>query len=113
MALLALLVWFLNPRQPDLKPASLSPPSEKCLNPGRDFVPTNLVSISNPELDALPPDGRNRAVHDLNATPCTCGCQLSVALCRGSNSHCETSAQMLKKILSESKNATEKSAGRK
>jgi hypothetical protein len=101
MALLALLVWFLNPRQPNYKPAPLQPPSPECLKPGRDFVPTHLIAISDPLLDALPGEAKNRAIFRLNTVPCSCGCQLSVAFCRGSNSLCETSRQMVKQIVSE------------
>ena len=102
MALLALLVWFLNPRQPNYKPAPLRPPSPECLKPGRDFVPTNLIAIPDPSLDALPDPAKNRALFRLNTVPCSCGCQLSVAFCRGSNPLCETSRQMFKQIVSES-----------
>lgn len=102
IVLLALLVWFLNPRQPNYKPAPLQPPSPECLKPGRDFVPSNLVAISDQSLDALSSEEKNRAIFRLNTMPCSCGCQLSVAFCRGSNPLCETSRQMVSKIASES-----------
>ena len=102
IVLLALLVWFLNPRQPNFKPAPLQPPSPECRKPGRDFVPSNLVAISDPNLDALPGEDKNRAIFRLNTVPCTCGCQLSVAYCRASNSLCETSGRMFKQVVNES-----------
>jgi len=111
ITLLALLVWYLNPRQPNYKPAPLQPPSSECLKPGRDFVPTNLIAISDQSLDALPAPEKNRAIFRLNTVPCSCGCQLSVAFCRGSNPLCETSRQMVNQIASESgKKAEHKSA---
>ena len=102
IVLLALLVWFLNPRQPNYKPAPLQPPSPECRKPGRDFVPSNLVAISDPLLDALSDVEKNDAIFRLNTVPCSCGCQLSVAYCRASNLLCETSKHMFKQIVSES-----------
>ncbi len=113
MALLALLVWFLNPRQPDFKPAPLKPPSAECLKPGRDFVPSNLTAISDPLLEALPREKKNPAIFRLNTTPCSCGCQLSVAYCHESNSECATSKQVAKQIVSEAGEKTPRAPGKK
>jgi hypothetical protein len=101
MALLAALVWFLNPRQPDFKPAPLDPPSAVCRNPGRAFVPSNLTEAPDADLQRLPADKKFAALKRMNTTACACGCNLSVIFCRGLNSMCETSGRMLGKILSE------------
>lgn len=98
IVLLGLLVWFLNPRQPDLKPAPLKPPSSECLKPGREFVPTNLTSIADPALDALPAAKKMAALVRLNTTACTCGCQLSLAYCHQTNAECEVSGPALKHV---------------
>ena len=113
LTLLALLVWYLNPRQPDYKPAPLDPPSAECRKPPRDFVPSNITEISDPALDGLPEKEKNRALYRLNMEPCSCGCQLSVARCRATNSVCETSKQLLTKIAGEAKNNSEQPGGKK
>ncbi len=101
MALLALLVWFLNPRQPDFQPAPLKPPSSECLKPGREFVPTNLTSVSEPSLSTLPDGKKMAAIIRLNTTPCTCGCNLSMAYCHETNQECAVSKPGIKQVISE------------
>jgi len=113
MTLLALLVWYLNPRQPDYKPAPLDPPSTECLKPQRDFVPSNITEISDPALDTLPEKVKTRVIYRLNMEPCTCGCQLSVARCRATNSVCEASPRLLKEIVGETKNNSDLPSGKK
>jgi hypothetical protein len=113
MALLALLVWFLNPRQPNFKPAPLEPPSPVCKNPGREFVPSNVTAVSDPGLERLPVDRKNAAIRGLNTTACTCGCQLSVVYCRGMNPACDTSKQMLGKIVNEAAEKPTQAPGKK
>jgi hypothetical protein len=101
LALLALLVWFLNPRQPNYKPAPLDPPSEVCPNPGRAFIPSNITEISDPKLDVLPHEEKNAAIFRLNMAPCSCGCNLSVAACHRSNEACVTSQKAFQKTVEE------------
>ncbi|HEV2351305.1 MAG TPA: hypothetical protein VG028_15820 [Terriglobia bacterium] len=113
LALLVLLVWFLNPRQPDFKPAPLEPPSPVCPNPGRQFVPSDLVAVTDPDLERLPADKKIAALRRLNTTACTCGCQLSVVYCRGLNSACDTSRQMFGKIVSEGLRKSAQPPGKK
>ena len=113
MTLLALLVWFLNPRQPDFKPAPLQPPSAECLKPGRAFVPSNLTAIKDTALDALPSERKNPTIFRLNTTPCTCGCQLSMAYCHEMNSECATSKQGIKQMVNEASAKSERAPGRK
>jgi hypothetical protein len=112
MALLALLVWFLNPRRPDFKPAPLDPPTAVCRNPGREFVPSNLIAVPVPDLERLPVEKKMAALRRLNTTACTCGCQLSVAFCPGMNPACETSRQMLGKIVADASGKTAQPPGK-
>ena len=113
LTLLALLVWYLNPRQPNYQPAPLDPPSAECHKPPRDFVPSNITAISDPALDVLPETEKNRAIYHLNMEPCACGCRLSVARCRDTNSECETSRQLLKNIAGEANKNTDHTTGKK
>ena len=113
MIFLALLVWFLNPRQPDFKPAPLQPPSADCLKPGRAFVPSNLTAITDTALNALPAGKKNPAIFRLNTTPCTCGCQLSMAYCHEVNSECATSKQGIKQRVSDASATTVSAPSRK
>jgi len=113
MGLLALLVWFLNPRQPNFKPAPLQPPSAECLKPGRDFVPTNLTAFPDPGLEALPAEKMNPTLFRLNTIPCTCGCQLSLAYCHEMSSECAASKQGIKQIVSEASGKTERAPAKK
>jgi hypothetical protein len=101
LALLAAMVWFLNPRQPDFKPAPLEPSSPVCPNPGRQFVPSNLVEVHVPGLERLSPEKKHLALVRLNTTACTCGCNLSVIYCRALNPACQTSKAMMEKIVNE------------
>jgi hypothetical protein len=113
MALLAVLVWFLNPRQPNFKPAPLEPPSAVCRNPGRQFVPSNLIQVHEPLVEHLSAEKKNAALVRLNTTACTCGCQLSVVYCRAMNPACETSKPMLEKIVGEVSGSSPPSPGKK
>jgi hypothetical protein len=101
MALLGLMVWYLNPRQPDFKPAPLQARSEECLKPGREFVPTNLTAVTDASLNALPAEKKNPTIFHLNTTACTCGCNLSLAYCHEMNSQCATSNQGIKQMVSD------------
>jgi len=88
LALLALLVWGLNPRRPKLAPAPLDPPSKTCPTSRTDFVPSNLTSVSGVSLDGLPASVRNQVLLRLNLEPCSCGCRQSLAACCASNPTC-------------------------
>ena len=107
LTLLALLVWFLNPRQPNYKPAPLDPRSPQCPNPGRQFVPTNITEIESPLLDALPQEESNKAIFRLNMAACSCGCNLSLAACRRSNPACVTAAGLFRNTINETVKNTE------
>ena len=113
MALLALLVWVLNPRRPNFKPAPLEPSSPVCRNPGREFVPSNLTAAPDLDLERLPADKKMGTLRRLNTTACACGCQLSVVYCRGLNPACDSSRQMLGKIWSEAREKPRAESGKK
>jgi len=93
LALLALLVWGLNPRQPKLTPAPLKPPHSPCASWAADFVPSNLTSVPGIPLNSLPQAARNRVLLRLNMEPCSCGCKQSLAVCRSGNLSCPISPQ--------------------
>lgn len=101
LALLALLVWYLNPRQPKFKPAPLEPPSSACAPNGADFVPGNLTEIPQMSLDDLPAAVKNHILLRLNMEPCSCGCRQSLAACRTSNPVCPVSPQAADAIVRE------------
>jgi hypothetical protein len=113
MTLLAMLVWFLNPRQPDYKPAPLAPPSSECLKPPRAFVPSNQTDLADPALNALPAKEKIRALYRLNTRACTCGCQLSIAACQGTNPKCENSPHLLRDAVNETKKEMAEAQGKK
>lgn len=99
LALLALLVWGLIPRQPKLKPAPLEPPRSLCATSTSDFVPSNLTRIPAISLDKLPEPTRNRVLLRLNMEPCSCGCKQSLAVCRAGNPSCPVSPQAADAIV--------------
>jgi len=103
LSLLALLVWFLNPRQPNFKPAPLKPSSSECRKPPRAFVPSNVTDLPGPGLNALPEAQRIRLILLMNTRACTCGCQLSIADCLMSNPRCETSGRLMRELVDEVK----------
>ncbi len=107
LALLAALVWWLHPSQPNFTPAPLDPQPQECLKVPREFVPTNITDLSGGELDALPVARKNHAVFRMNMQPCTCGCNLSVADCRVSSPSCKVSPQLAKKLIEEERAATQ------
>lgn len=113
MALLALMVWYLNPREPNFKPAPLDPSSPVCRNPGREFVPTNLTTVPDPDLERLPADRKMATLRRLNTTACTCGCQLSVVYCPELNPACGTSKLMQDRIVDEASGKTAQPPGEK
>jgi len=92
LALLALLVWALNPRQPKFRPAPLDPPPGACA-PSPDFVPSNLTEVPGLALDGLPTGVKNHILLRLNMEPCSCGCAQSLAACRAGNPSCPVSPQ--------------------
>jgi len=113
MVLLAALVWSLNPRRPNFKPAPLNPPSAVCPNPSRPFVPSNTTEIPAPIMNELPADVRVRVIRRLNLEPCKCGCNLSLAACLLSNPNCETALRLFKEIVEEEMKKAREVEGKK
>ncbi len=103
LGLLAALVRYLNPPQPNFTPAPLDRRSSECLKPPREFVPSNVTDLHDAALDALPQEEKIRALFRLNMEPCPCGCKFSVADCRSTNSRCEISAQAARRLIAEAK----------
>jgi hypothetical protein len=101
--LLVALVWSMRPTHPNLTPAPLQAASAGCPRTSSTFVPTNLTSLNDPDLQALPARERNRVLLRANMEPCTCGCAMSVALCRVTQPKCETSKKLLNSMISEAK----------
>jgi hypothetical protein len=101
LALLAVLVWGLNPRQPELRPAPLKPPQSACAPTASDFTPSNLTDIPDKTVADLPDAVSNRVLLRLNMEPCSCGCKQSLAMCRAANPRCPVSPQALEAIVKE------------
>ena len=60
-----------------------------------------LMSIPGVDLAKLPPAKRADALQKLNAEPCTCGCDLTVAKCRVDDPNCGISLPLARKIVAE------------
>lgn len=104
LSLLAAMVWFLNPSQPDLRPAPLRPQPAACPNLPREFTPTNHTQLPDLPLDKLSREQMYRALYRLNMEPCPCGCRSSLAECRVRfASGCKTSKELASQIVSEVK----------
>jgi thiol-disulfide isomerase/thioredoxin len=58
-----------------------------------------LTSIPGVDLAKLPPDVRAEALQKLNAQPCTCGCDLTVARCRVDDPSCGVSLPLARQIV--------------
>lgn len=99
LVLLAALAWALNPRQPKFTPAPLGAPRTVCARLPREFVPSDVTELRAPPFPALARERRLRALAQMNAEECPCGCKLSVAACRVSDPTCKTSAERAGKIV--------------
>src|SRR5262249_34051149 len=55
--------------------------------------------IPGAELAPLPPGKRTEALQKLNAQPCTCGCDLTVARCRVDDPSCGVSLPLARQIV--------------
>ena len=58
-----------------------------------------LTSIPGVDLAKLPADLRSAALQKLNAQPCTCGCDLTVARCRVDDPSCGVSLPLARQIV--------------
>ena len=60
-----------------------------------------LMSIPGVDLGKLPPATRAEALQKLNAQPCTCGCDLTVAKCRVDDPSCGVSLPLARQIVAQ------------
>jgi thiol-disulfide isomerase/thioredoxin len=60
-----------------------------------------LTSIPGVDLTKLSPDRRTDALQKLNAQPCTCGCDLTVARCRVDDPACSVSLPLARQIVAQ------------
>jgi thiol-disulfide isomerase/thioredoxin len=58
-----------------------------------------LTTIPGVDLAALTPAKRTEALQTLNAKPCTCGCDLTVAKCRVDDPSCSVSLPLAREIV--------------
>jgi thiol-disulfide isomerase/thioredoxin len=61
------------------------------------------TSIPGVDLSKLPPNLRTEALQKLNAQPCTCGCDLTVARCRVDDPACNVSLPLAQQIIGQIK----------
>ena len=60
-----------------------------------------LMSIPGVDLAKLTPAKRAEALQKLNAQPCTCGCDLTVAKCRVDDPNCGVSLPIARQIVAQ------------
>jgi thiol-disulfide isomerase/thioredoxin len=60
-----------------------------------------LTSIPGVDLSKLSPDLRTEMLQKLNAQPCTCGCDLTVARCRVDDPACNVSLPLARQIVAQ------------
>jgi hypothetical protein len=97
LVLFAGLVLLLVPGRFRFRPAALVKYPPGCIKIQRRFVPTNVTDLSDPAIDSLPAQKRDRVLLQANMRACTCGCNLSVMSCRLSYPQCEASKNMLRR----------------
>jgi hypothetical protein len=107
IALLAGLVWVLNPSQPKFAPAPLRPVTPGCPKGPAEFTPSNITEIPDLPLDKLTKQQKYRVLLRLNMEPCPCGCTRSIAACRTNSPTCETSTELANRIVAEEQAVTE------
>jgi len=76
---------------------------ETIADQGQVFLKNAANATELPDVDftGLNADQKKRALHRLNAEPCTCGCKLTVAQCRLNDSTCPVSKTLAAKIVKE------------
>jgi thiol-disulfide isomerase/thioredoxin len=60
-----------------------------------------LMTIPGVDLAKLSPTRRGEALQKLNAQPCTCGCDLTVAKCRVDDPNCSISLPLAREIVAQ------------
>jgi cytochrome c biogenesis protein CcmG, thiol:disulfide interchange protein DsbE len=61
----------------------------------------NATELPGVDLSHLTPEQKKVVLHRLNAEPCTCGCGITLAECRISDSACPTSRDLAAKVVDE------------
>ena len=67
--------------------------------PGKLENAAQATTIPGVDLASLSADRRTSAIQKLNAEPCTCGCDLTVAKCRIDDPNCSISLPLARRIV--------------
>ena len=106
LGLLGAVAWFLNPSQPALRPAALRPqaelPSSLPESP-KEVLPTSFTELPDVDLGSLTVPQKREVLLRLNTEPCPCECGNTLASCRVTDSTCETSRELVPKVMEEVK----------
>ena len=70
---------------------------------GQVFVTNaaNATELPDVDLSGLTPEQKKQVLHRLNTENCTCGCDMTVAECRITDSPCPTSRDLAAKVVKE------------
>jgi hypothetical protein len=101
LALLAGLVWAMAPARARFHPAPLRALPAGCPKTTPNFVPSDMTDVPGVDLSQLSPAQRNHLLYRLNMEPCPCGCNSSIAVCRGSHPTCPIAKDLVAKMLAE------------
>jgi len=63
----------------------------------------HVKTVPGVDLSNLPAEKRALALQRMNAEPCTCGCNLTVAKCRIDDPSCSVSLPLARKIVADLK----------
>jgi len=102
---MAVLVWALAPGRGRFQPAPLRQVPTDCPRTVADFVPSDVTDFPFVDLHALPPAQRNHVLFRLNMEPCPCGCNTSIAICRGAHANCPVCRGLADKIVADEQGA--------
>ena len=106
LGLLVAVAWFLNPPQPALRPAVLRPQAElpsSLPEAPEEILPTSFTVLPDVDLASLTISQKREVLLRLNTEPCPCGCGNTLASCRVTDSACETSRELVPKVMDEVK----------
>lgn len=101
LILLAGLVWAMAPARARFRPAPLRPLPAGCPKTAPNFVPSDMTDVPGVDLEKLSPAQRNHLLYRLNMEPCPCGCNTSIAVCRGSHPACPIAKDLVTKMVAE------------
>ena len=106
LGLLGALAWYLNPPQPDLTPAGLDPQVEIPTSPSgapEEILPTSFTDLPDVDLSPLTISQKREVLLRLNTESCPCACGNTLASCRVTDSTCETSRELVPRVVAEVK----------